>query len=254
MRLARGLRPRVAMKETLPCGDGSSAWKGALETLAQSLLNRAPWRGGDATVVLSNHFVRYQLLPWSEAIGSDEEWLAYARQRFGQVHGEAAKEWVVRVDAPRRGQPTLACAMDRALLDGLEAGFAAAKSRLVSVQPHLASAFNRLRGAFGTQPAWFVLVEEGRLLLLLARDGAWQSVATRKTAADSWAAELPLLLDRECRLKGIEPAPQRVCLHAVGVRKIALPATGPWRFEWLRPNLAPGLSTESDAPYAMALA
>lgn len=253
VRLARGLRPSVAAKEILSCAGGTPPWRGALETLSQGLLSRDAWQGADAAVVLSNHFVRYQLLPWSDEISSDAELLAYARQRFGQVHGEVAREWAIRVDEPRRGRPTLACAIDQALLDQLDASFAAAKSRVVSVRPALAAAFNALQPSFATQSAWFVMVENGKLLLSLARDGGWRLVTARKASSDSWAAELPVLLERERRLKGVAEVPDRVYVYAAEGRKLALPAGGQWRFEWLRPPLRFGLSADTDAPYVMAV-
>lgn len=254
VRLTRGLRPRVAAKEILPCAGGTPPWQGALETLSQGLLGRPAWQGATAAVVLSNHFVRYQLLPWSDEISSGEELAAYARQCFGQVHGEAAKEWAIRVDEPRRGRPTLACAVDQELLEGLDASLAAAGSRLVSVRPGLAAAFNAVHAAFTAASAWFVMVENGKLLLSLARDGAWQVVTARKAASDAWTAELPVLLEREWRLKGIAEVPDRVYVYATDGRKPTLPAGGPWRFEWLRPPLRFGLSADADAPYVMAIA
>jgi hypothetical protein len=253
VRLARGLRPKVAAKEILPCSEGTPSWKGALDTLSQGLLAREPWQRADATVVLSNHFLRYQLLPWSEEIGSEEELAAYARHSFGQVHGEVVREWAVRVDEPRRGQPTLACAVDQGLLDALDASFAAAKARLVSVRPALAAAFNALRPAFPASAAWFVMAERGKLLLALARDDGWQLVAARKAPAESWAAELPLLLDRERRMTAMADAPDRVYVYAADGRRVGLPAGGPWRFEWLRPRLGFGMSADADAAYALAL-
>lgn len=253
VRLSGFPRRRVTAKEIIACDNGTPNWKPALDAVTQGLLTRPAWRRADASVVLSNHFARYQLLPWSDQIGSDAELAAYARQSFGQVHGEAAKAWAVSVNEARRGQPTLACAVDHGLIDGLDQAFAASKSRLVSVQPYLASAFNTLRINFTDDSAWFVVVEDGKLLLSLLLKGRWRAVAARKVSMDSWAEELPLLLDREWRLKGIAEGPRQVYLYGPEVRNVPVLAGGAWRFEWLRPALSHGLSPQSDAPYAMAL-
>ena len=253
VRLTGGPRRRVVAKELIGCDGGTPNWKAALDAVTQALLSRPSWQRADASIVLSNHFARYQLLPWSDEIGSDAELEAYALQSFGQVHGEAAKTWVVRVDEARRGQPTLACAVDRGLIDGLDESFAVSKSRLVSVQPYLASAFNTLRGGFADESAWFVVVEDGKLLLSLVLKGAWQAVTARKVPAESWATELPLLLDREWRLKGIAEGPRQVYLYGPEVRNVPVLAGGAWRFDWLRPALNFGLSPQTDAVYAMAL-
>jgi hypothetical protein len=253
VRLSGLLRRHVAAKEILACDDTVPNWKSALDAVTQALRSRPSWQDADASVVLSNHFARYQLLPWSDEIGSDAELVAYARQSFAQVHGEAAKGWAVSVDEARRGQPSLACAVDRGLIDGLDQAFAISKSRLVSVQPYLASAFNTLRKGFADESAWFVVVEDGKLLLSLLLKGKWQAVAARKVSAETWAEELPLLLDREWRLKGIAEGPRQVYLYGPEVRNVPVLAGGAWRFEWLRPALSHGLSPQTDAPYAMAL-
>jgi hypothetical protein len=253
LRFAGFPRRRLVAKETIACQEAVPNWKAALEAAAQALLARPVWKGADASVVLSNHFVRYQLLPWSDEIGSNDELAAYARQSFAQVHGEAAKPWAVSVNEPRPGRPTLACAVDRALLEGLDQAFALSKSRLVSVQPYLASAFNRLRDGLADDSAWFVVVEDGKLLLSLLLKGAWQAVAARKVSAENWASELPLMLDREWRLKGIAEGPRQVYLYGPEVRNVPVLAGGAWRFEWLRPRLSVGLSPQTDAAYAMAL-
>lgn len=253
VRLSGFPRRHLATKEIIACSDGVPNWKSALDVTAQALLTRTSWQNADASVILSNHFARYQLLPWSDEIGSNAELAAYAQQSFAQVHGEAAKTWSVSVNDPRRGQPTLACAVDRGLIDGLDQAFALSKSRLVSVQPYLASAFNTLRTGFADESAWFVVVEDGKLLLSLLLKGVWQAVAARKVSTDSWASELPLLLDREWRLKGIAEGPRQVYLYGPEVRNVPVLAGGAWRFEWLRPALSYGLSPQTDAPYAMAV-
>ena len=51
----------------------------------------------DVTVVLSNHFVRYAVLPAQDGAATPEEELALARFQFAKIHGERAKGWEVRV-------------------------------------------------------------------------------------------------------------------------------------------------------------
>ena len=40
-----------------------------------------------ATVILSNHFMRYTLVPWRDELSDAEEELAYARHCFTKVYG-----------------------------------------------------------------------------------------------------------------------------------------------------------------------
>jgi hypothetical protein len=142
-------------------------WQGALEDLTgriAGLRTRV-----DVSVVLSNHFVRYAVLPEQDA--TPEEELALARFMFAKIHGERAKAWEVRVSEQ------LACAIDAALLEGLKACFPkSGKARLVSVQPYLMAAFNRARRRIPPEGAWLLLAERGRTCLArLARRG-WASV------------------------------------------------------------------------------
>ena len=123
----------------------------------------------DVTVVLSNHFVRYAVLPQQHGISPEEE-LALARFQFAKIHGERAKAWEVRVCEG------LACAIDAALLEGLRSCFPkTGKARLASVQPHLMAAYNRARRRIPREGAWLVLAERGRTCLarLAASGWAW---------------------------------------------------------------------------------
>lgn len=254
VRLSGGFNAKIVAKELHHCDAGTPGWKGVLDTLTQTVLSREEWQKADAVVVLSNHFVRYQLLPWSDEIGSDEELLAYARLSLSQVYGEVVGEWIVTVDRPCRGRPTMACAIDRGLLEGLDSSFRAANVRLVSVKPYLAAAFNRLRESFTRKSAWFIAVENGKVLMLLARNGVWQVIATRKVAIDSWSRELQSLMERERLLNGISEGPQQLYLLAPEMDNASLHLDDSWHIEWLQQKLDYGLTMENDPPYAMALA
>jgi len=81
-----GLRRRVLEKETIPCASGDAQgnetpWAGALQVL-ETALAKQTGRKAFATVILSNHFMRYALLPWSDVPADEAEELAYARHAF----------------------------------------------------------------------------------------------------------------------------------------------------------------------------
>jgi hypothetical protein len=142
--------------------------EGGLEALRRKIA--AARRRVDVTVVLSNHFVRYAVLPEQTGAATPEEELALARFQFAKIHGERAKAWEVRVSEQ------LACAIDAALLEGLRSCFPkTGKARLASVQPHLMAAYNRARRRIPREGAWLVLAERGRTCLarLAASGWAW---------------------------------------------------------------------------------
>jgi hypothetical protein len=147
--------------------DSPEPWRGALERLkARTWPKRAA-----VAIVLSNHFVRYAVVPVDSA-ASEEEELALARFHFAKIHGERAKGWEVRVS------DGLACAIDAGLLAELKRMV----PNLVSVQPALMAAYNAARNRIPREGAWLVLAEAQRVCL--ARLGAerWASVHNAREA------------------------------------------------------------------------
>src|SRR5688572_27267169 len=114
----RGLRAAALRREVIAVEPPRSAanWQAAVDALPSAL---AGSKGAGVTVVLSNHFVRYALLPWLPSLKSEDEWLALARHRLELVHGHAGEDWVVRCaeTAPRGAR--VACAVDRGLLEAV---------------------------------------------------------------------------------------------------------------------------------------
>lgn len=163
---------------------GAEPWHGALEALRREA---AAWRKRiDVSVVLSNHFVRYAVLPPQDGAATAEEEIALARFQFTRIHGERVKGWEVRVSEE------LACAIDTALLEGIRSAFPhSGKARLVSVQPFLMTAYNRTRARIPREGAWLLLAEAGRTCLARIAPKGWASIYNgRETDADE-------LLERE---------------------------------------------------------
>jgi len=197
------VRVRLAPAEVLAGGRsiacdpafGAEPWQGAVAAL-KSLEWTEPCR---VTVVLSNHFVRYAVIPWSDGLVTPAEEQAYLRHHFGKIHGERAKSWTPRASEDRRGVPRLASAIDTALLEELKNAFPKdGKAQLASVQPELMEAANRWRDAIPPGGAWLVLAEPERACLAMHREGGWRSV---QNAKGDWLT----LLDRErYRLHGTD--------------------------------------------------
>src|SRR5262252_4920066 len=69
-----GWRRQPLQKEIIglaPAADDAPRWKPALEVLAAKVF-AGELSGADVTVVLSNHFVHYVLVPWSDALSKEE--------------------------------------------------------------------------------------------------------------------------------------------------------------------------------------
>lgn len=202
---------------------GAPDWADAVEMLGRAVDARRE-RGTRLTVVLSNHFVRYAVVPRETALSGEDEELTHARILFSRVHGEAVSGWDVRLASAAGTRARLASAVDRALLDALRERFpAGSRARLDSVRPWLVPAYNHMRG----EAAWLVLVEPGRACVACAPEGNWLTVRTPAgdyLRQDSW----PALLDRV--LLQCDAAPGEVRVRTASGSDFAPFASGRWRF------------------------
>jgi hypothetical protein len=190
-----------AGSRTLACDPafGAEPWQGALAAL-RGLEFRARCR---VTVLLANDFVRYAVVPWSDALATEAEEEAYVRHHFSRIHGERAKPWALR------WSDGLASAVDARLIEDLRLAFPPqGKAKLVSVQPEFMAAFNRARGAIPAGGAWLVLADAERACVALHVRGKWLSV---QNARGAWQT----LLERE-RQRAADANPERVLELAGG--------------------------------------
>jgi hypothetical protein len=190
-RLLIGLAPAemTVGKDSVACDPafGAEPWQGAISAL-RALEFTQPCK---VTVVLSNHFVRYAIVPWSSSLSTAAEEDAYIRHHFAKIHGERTKAWSLRASESAADAPRLASAVDQALIDSIRDCFPkGGRARLISVQPRLMSKFNEWRRSIPEGGAWLVLAEPDRACVALHADGRWRSVQNGKGA---WRA----LLDRE---------------------------------------------------------
>ena len=187
-------------------------WRGALGALPEVLKAH---RGSEASVVLADQFARYALLQHNDAVRTNEQWLALARHRFGALHGAVAADWEVKVTQTAPLGARLACAVDRELIEQLAGVFVAGSIKLISVQPFLVAAFNRIRKTVGNGSCWIVVEEPGRLTLALLQRGAWVAIRSRRSD-DRWRVVLPEILERESAFLGLDEPCTRVIVCAQG--------------------------------------
>ncbi len=203
----RGLRPGLMTTTTVPVSgssEGSAGWEPAAAALEAHLKAHPQWRGASLRIILSNHFVRYVLVPWSDDLSNEKEHLVLARRHFAVTHGPVAKNWAIRMSLDRPGESHVASALDEALMSRVALAAAGSHMQLLSVEPLLMASFNRWQQHFREEAQWFVTVERGMLCgALLGRD-RWVALRRWRTQGD-WASELSLWLSRE-QLIGEESA------------------------------------------------
>ena len=254
LRVSGGVRPRVSEKRTVACDPaaGSQPWQGAVAGL-QRLTEGTRDANAQVTVVLSNHFARFILVPWSEGLGNSEEETAFVRYCFAKVHGERSKEWDLRLSPTPTGATRIASAIDSSLVQAVRAAFpASARAKLVSVQPYLMSAYNRWRQDIKGERAWFLLVEPQRACVARLEGGRWSAVRNTRGNFDEpgqWAG----LLDRERHRVGGDESSEGVYVHAPrNGNSLSVEGKG-WTFRSLALAPAEGLAPAESEPFAMAL-
>lgn len=143
--------------------------------------------------ILAGDGVRYAIVPWRDALSRPVQRQLLAEQCFVDAHGEAARGWTVCQHAARYGVATLACAIDTALLDRIDAAAQARRCTVASVQPSLMGAYNQARHGIAPGLHWFVETDARWTTLLLMDDAdALQVKRLRAPATD-----LKALLARE---------------------------------------------------------
>ncbi|HEX5394148.1 MAG TPA: hypothetical protein VFW68_12745 [Rhodocyclaceae bacterium] len=239
LHLGRGPRRRLLDKYEVnltsdPAGGmGSTAggvhWEPPVGAL-QALLSRPAWNRADVTVLLSNHYVHYAVMPLQKGLRESER-DALARVLFRKSYGDLCSTWEFRVSPADAAAPTtLASGVSQPLLNSI-AGACTDGARLRSVQPSLMPMFNRLRRTVGKGSGTLAVVEFGRVTLAHLEAGQWQSVVSR---ADSGGLLFPLL-DEENQLH--ERAPGGLLWLCDLTGAVRIPPNSPWRVQQAAPDI-----------------
>jgi len=251
VRMARGLSPRVTAKhcEAVRAEEGENPWRPALARLAQ-LLAEPEWGNAGATVVLSNHFVRYACIPWHEKVSAESEQLALARHRFTKIYGDAAQQgWELRLSAAQDSAPRVASAVEGRLLDAVRQTVARSSLQLCSVQPYLMASFNHCFRRAGKNSAWLAVMEDGMLCLALVKGGQWRQIRMHR---DNGMGNLKAWLDRENLAADLgEPCREVLLFAPEAVREPV--SLAPYQVQRFDLAAYHGFSPHDDAQYAMAM-
>ncbi|MBI3146614.1 MAG: hypothetical protein HYZ18_15445 [Pseudogulbenkiania sp.] len=252
-RLSHGLHSHLLAKRIVACPEAGTepGWRPAVEVL-RSTLKEPEWQQAAGTLVISNHFVRYLLVPWNDQLSTPEEWQAMVQHCFHQVYGEVAEHWACRWSGGGFGMPLIASAIDPELLVALHQVAQETGMKLDSVQPYLMSAFNYWRRRMISDNGCFLLTEPGRVCLACFHDKQWSGLVFEQLP-DDVAAALPDLLQRMLlRLEG-GPLPDDIFAFAAEVPETVLQRESGPTIRPLALEPLPGLPPEAGPEYAMAL-
>lgn len=180
-----GLKPQLVCKQVIDLPQHVNDWQILAKYLEQALMD-ANWQGAKPTVIVSNHFVRYAIIPWNAELAIESERQAYMQHCFTLAYGEPAKAWDLRMSEPCFGQSAIASAMSSGLLQTLHEVFAEAGMALTTVYPQLMLAMNQTirqvkqqnlsMGAKQALNFWLVTIQNERVCLVLLESNSWRLV------------------------------------------------------------------------------
>jgi len=212
-----GLKPQLVCKQVIDLphraeinhleikSNDANDWQILAKYLKQALMD-AKWQGAKPTVIVSNHFVRYAIIPWNAELAIESERQAYMRHCFTLAYGEPAKAWDLRMSEPSFGQSAIASAMNSSFLQTLHEVFAEAGMALTTVYPQLMLAMNQTirqvkqqNASMGAKQAlnfWLVTIHSQRVCLTLLENNSWRLVKNVALAANV-SEQVTALIQRE---------------------------------------------------------
>lgn len=208
----RRIDGKLLRHETVALGEEGGESLPALlpELLARLRVAKRPTR-----VVLSNALARFLVLPWQDVLGSEEEWLEFARHAYADIYGDAAADWRIRLASQGYGRPMLACAIEEELVQGVASAVRQGGARLAGMVPLFSAAFERFYPRLRNGQAWLAQVEPGSLCLARIEAGTVARIAIRRIRADG-TESLSQVMAREIERSGFGAEAAPVFFHAAG--------------------------------------
>lgn len=247
-----GIKCEVTAKQSIACSSDPQAfaWTGALQTL-DTLLHQYAADHPNVIIVLSNHFVRYALVPWSDLVTDESQQLAYTRHCFQTTYGALSANWALRLSRATVGAPQLASAIDEKLLVACNEVVKRHGLRLISMQPYLMSAFNQLKLQLRKLDAWFALVEHGSICLAQLQQGKWVKFKTVRLG-NGWE-EFSRFLMREAYMGSSELQAEEQVLYLYAPHMGYSHTINGWKIIELPAPLPSNMPSEDDTSLVMAL-
>jgi len=218
------------------------------------------------TLVLSNQWFRYKIIPAMPAFSPADKVMAVATHCLRESYGDSVDSWMIRVNPLSHGDTLLIGALDAELIAAIEMLCKKHQCKLKSIQPYLMSGFNSMRHQLGAGISCLVQVETGRLTIALMRDGNWQSITattvanvSAKDISADWSEDLAALISREMLLSGLQNAQANIyfcalpSLHDEKIKQLFKQNNPAWQVLSADHKAIAGYIPSQDQPFAMAL-
>lgn len=167
---------------------GDGGWQGGLAAF-EAWVERAGagLRGVRISVAVSTRWCQLAMLPWSDALLYKDSAQRYQQDRFVQLYGAAAREWMCFSDDDGRGLPRLTCALERGLAQGLQAAAQRQGHASIAIESVVSAA---ARGIPACASDRFAVLEPGRAVLAARKHGRIAGIQAQ-ACAGTWPTGLP---------------------------------------------------------------
>jgi hypothetical protein len=238
---------RGAVRESCSVEHAPGARNEAIAASLSSALGQVRGARKACSIVLGNGLVRYAMLPWRSEVAQKAARHAYAQAFLENTYGTAAQSWAVMLDESAYGEPTLACAVDRELLESVRGTLREAGRRAISIQPYFCAALNRYRRKMTGLDLWFAVLEPERICLAQIAGRSLRVLRSQRACGDA-SAELAGMIERESLVAGRAISDARLYVFAPGATAESFMSLQQLDAETYL------LPFAGDARYAMALA
>jgi hypothetical protein len=196
--------------------DGAHADAGAADWPAVAVRLRERLGPVPVQLVLSARLCRFATLPWLPDCWNAASMRAYVEDAFAAMQAPPQSHRV-EIEWPAYGEPILAVAYPRALVDAIAAALLGQQLVLAGVESSLGPVLRRVGGQLGAGPSLLAYAEDDGIVALGLEGGG---VAQVETLADddsglrdigAWSARRRMAYadDRQLRWLGTTPAPAR---------------------------------------------
>ena len=114
----------------------------------EGLLEQSGWNAGALSVCISDHFVRYVMLPWRPGLRAYADWEAYANHQLDARYG-TKRPCELRIAPAPAGANRFVAATDTELLRQLRDLAARRGLRVAGLEPNACRVANRFRRRLG---------------------------------------------------------------------------------------------------------
>lgn len=191
-RMKRGMRPVNIAESYVPVVNGeTSQWEPMLDAF-RSCMEETAWHGANGRLIVADHWARYAIVPWSDALTDQSERIQHARYFLAKTYGDVVAQWTVTLNESAPGTAQVVCGIPSALLGKIYELTEARGLRVKSVQPQLIAAFNSWLKRLRRIDGWFVTLEEDSLAAAHFNPGGWDRVHSVRIGND-WETELKRL-------------------------------------------------------------